>query len=582
MDTLKLNSLLALVLLSFCTLGFSQTPCFDDLYHQGKVALKGKKYGEAFGLFIVARDCFDKPEKDKLDYYIDTTSTAWTNELNELRREEQKHRRTAEREKINAEAERDTATILKRKAEKSSQLIYSLYVTDFSVKALKDKYYDDALGAAHRALESLYLFNSAHPKDTIAIPPVILESFGNAVFNRYKKMLNAHQGSVIQLGLDQLGDRFFTIGRDHNLKLWNYQGEQIDSINNDTDYFLSASFSENAEQLLICERNGKALGWKSSTDTVSFDGHKGAIVQGAILKDERLITISRDGTAKLWNPDGTEIDSMPGDGSPLLEFILTKDNKTGIFRSANKVFIWKIDNPEDVIPLEHNGALIYAIDLSPNEQFLLTTSSDESAKIWKLNGALAHTLQHNSPVYTGVFSPKLADKQILTGTKDGKVWVWDFSSNSPINNQPLRAHTGFVEKIAYSGDSQKFISLGRDSTVQLHLNKKITSLRSHRGTVNSVYFSPDNEEVLTASDDGTAKLWSIAGEVLMNMEMGNAPISQAVFSPSGDEIIAVTTQGNLFITPVPTRVFQQINQKKITLAELSRDMKDKIAELSLN
>jgi WD40 repeat protein len=100
---------------------------------------------------------------------------------------------------------------------------------------------------------------------------------------------------------------------------------------------------------------------------------------------------------------------------------------------------------------------------SPDGQFILTASLDETAILWSVNGkVLTKFIGHSDYVVSAVFS---SDGQyILTASDDKTARLWDRSGNNIARFEHSRA-------------------------------------------VTSAGFSPEEKYVLTASEDGTAKIW---------------------------------------------------------------------------
>jgi WD40 repeat protein len=101
---------------------------------------------------------------------------------------------------------------------------------------------------------------------------------------------------------------------------------------------------------------------------------------------------------------------------------------------------------------------------SPDGAYILTASSDHTAKLWDPEGNLLADLnKHKDEVYSAVFSPD--GTRILTASSDHTAKLWDPEG------------------------------------------KLLADLNKHKGDVNSAVFSPDGTRILTASSDGTAKIW---------------------------------------------------------------------------
>ena len=74
----------------------------------------------------------------------------------------------------------------------------------------------------------------------------------------------------------------------------------------------------------------------------------------------------------------------------------------------------------------------------------------------------------------------------------------------------LEGHSGSIESVAFSPDSQRLASGSWDWTVKLwdpRTGACTATLEGHSDWINSVAFSPDSQLLASSSDDGTVKLW---------------------------------------------------------------------------
>jgi WD40 repeat protein len=100
----------------------------------------------------------------------------------------------------------------------------------------------------------------------------------------------------------------------------------------------------------------------------------------------------------------------------------------------------------------------------------------------------------------------------------------------------------------------------------------------HQGAVNSVAFSPDGQLIATGSADGTARLWSVAGGLLLASfphergSRGNA-VQYVEFSPDGTKLL--TVGGNRFARVFDvarhTQLFALNNVAVVNAARFSHD-----------
>jgi len=167
-----------------------------------------------------------------------------------------------------------------------------------------------------------------------------------------------------------------------------------------------------------------------------------------------------------------------------------------------------IDSVKERNRLEGHNKSVNGISYSPKDPLIVSASSDNTLRLWKLDGTPVQTskpMTHNDEVYTVNFSPN--GKYIATASKDKTVKLWK-----------------------------------KDGTY-------ITTLEGHDKTVTSVNFSPNNNTVISASEDGTIRLWSIVNVALKKviqptiLQGHNDTVWYAEFSPDGQLIASAANNG---------------------------------------
>lgn len=201
-----------------------------------------------------------------------------------------------------------------------------------------------------------------------------------------------------------------------------------------------------------------------------LDGHSAETTSCAFSHDGRLVTTSKDRTAKIW--DGQEL---------LVTLSGHRDWVTGCAFAANLV---------------------------------ATASSDQKARIWNSwTGELLHVLKHGDWVKNCAFSTD--EKMIATASHDSTAQLWDSKSGNLILS--LKGHRNSVLHCAFSPDGYRVATTSGDRTVRTWCTKTGKShliLFGHTGFVSCVSYSSDSLRLLS-SDDKTARLWdAITGQPL--------------------------------------------------------------------
>ncbi|ANE51373.1 caspase family protein [Flavisolibacter tropicus] len=208
--------------------------------------------------------------------------------------------------------------------------------------------------------------------------------------------------------------------------------------------------------------------------------------------------------------------------------------------------------PRLVLPIGHTNNVQFE-SISPNGKYVVTVSSDKTAKLWEINtGRLLNTFTGFTGVVNSVeFSPD--GTKIITGAKDGKVRIWDVSTGALL--QDLKGHKQEIASVKFSPDGQYAVSASIDQSAKIWnvaTGALIHSLEGHRSFVSMASFSTTGDYVLTASWDFTAKIWDTkTGQLVRTLtdstKLVNLPLNFAYFSPGDKYVITASKDNSLSI-----------------------------------
>ncbi len=185
----------------------------------------------------------------------------------------------------------------------------------------------------------------------------------------------------------------------------------------------------------------------------------------------------------------------------------------------------------------HNGA-ISSIIFSPDGDNILTSSDDNTARLWTLSGQqLAVFKGHQAVVISAIFNP-LGDR-ILTASDDHTAKLWDLTGKELIN---FKGHHGWVKSAIFNPRGDQVLTASSDRTAILWdlTGQKIATFIGHKKTVASAIFNYQGSKILTASWDKTAILWDLNAKKLAQFKGHKNKVRKAIFNHSSDRILTAS------------------------------------------
>lgn len=157
----------------------------------------------------------------------------------------------------------------------------------------------------------------------------------------------------------------------------------------------------------------------------------------------------------------------------------------------NQVILWAADRKQPLARSFHDH-LANQVSFSPDGKYLLTSSSDYSARLWSVPDLKLLTVfsDHDDDVEMSVFHP--TEPLVATASRDHRVRVYDF---------------GGVLRNVFEG---------------------------HTADVISVAWTERADELISSSDDGTIKRWSLhAAEAIADIDLGGVETDTVALAADG-------------------------------------------------
>jgi eukaryotic-like serine/threonine-protein kinase len=209
--------------------------------------------------------------------------------------------------------------------------------------------------------------------------------------------------------------------------------------------------------------------------------------------------------------------------------------------SSGDVRLWRqktaVRGEYEAIQLHGHTVAITGLTFSPDGDRLISTSADQTARVWDLQPPAARSWQADPRALFQVAYVGDGDAAITAGA-DGNVRLWDLRAGS---QRLLGHHDGNAYAVAVARDGHGAVSGGWDGSVvwwNLDDGKGRTLREPGTSRVWTLTLAPDGHHLAAATEDGLY-LGAIGDAALRRLDGHMGAVYAATFSPDGSLIASV-------------------------------------------
>ena len=229
----------------------------------------------------------------------------------------------------------------------------------------------------------------------------------------------------------------------------------------------------------------------------------------------------------------------------ILSLAITPDSQTIVSSSAdNTIKLWNL-NGELIRVLEGHTNWVRSLVISPDGQTLVSGSTDKTIKIWNLNsGKLVQTLEGKPAHWVWTVAMTSDGKTVISGSADKTIRVWDINTGKLIRT--IKSHEK-IRGLDITSDGKTLVSGSEEGAIRLWdmiSYEPITALLDPAtevtsGKILSIAISPSELVIASGSSDETIRLWDIATRELKVAPLSgySDEVSALAFTSSGQTII---------------------------------------------
>jgi WD40 repeat protein len=370
-----------------------------------------------------------------------------------------------------------------------------------------------------------------------------------------------HSYTLNNVSFSPDGQMFASASSDGTIKLWNLDGDELQTFRGHRAEINKVSFSPDSQVLASAGQDGTVRLWSlKSKKLPTLRGHSKGINKISFSPDGKMLaSASNDGTVRLWSIDGTELNTFQEDNkpnAPVKSVNFQPDGHTLVsFCDHERVKLWSINGNRMVLN-NFEVEVPYGVcdmSLSPDGQTLVVTDGGDfnNITLWSINGKLIKTLEESylkalaPPIFTS-FSPD--GHTIACADRHGQVKVYSYYDGYDKELKNFEGHNSPVNGISFSLNGLLALA-GKDGTVRLWSldSNELKTFHAHRGEITGVTFSPDGKILASASDDRTVKLWSIEGSELHTFQGHTGAVNSVSFSPDGQMLASADSDGTIIL-----------------------------------
>lgn len=236
------------------------------------------------------------------------------------------------------------------------------------------------------------------------------------------------ESPTVLVRLNANATRLLCITADYTLHIIDLEnGQELKQLTNETILLDKALFNHAGEQVVLVTNDHRVLIIDNEEIAISEERHDDQIISLNYNDEQHLVlTTSLDGTARIWQTDGTCAGTLKGHRGPVscarfsttTEFVATGS-------SDGTVKLWNLKG-ECIRTFEGHTGKVLDVGFNQDSTLLISASADKTACIWdRETGVLLLEIEGaTEPVYEAGF---IGDK-VYTFSEDDTGFIGDYKS----------------------------------------------------------------------------------------------------------------------------------------------------------
>ncbi|QDU28368.1 Serine/threonine-protein kinase PknB [Anatilimnocola aggregata] len=201
-------------------------------------------------------------------------------------------------------------------------------------------------------------------------------------------------------------------------------------------------------------------------------------------------------------------------------------------------------------PLAGHTRMITALSYSPNGERIASAGAD-GVLLWNLNTGESQALVQESPQVMFALAYSADGNQLLTGSDEGQVVVWDNRTRK--REREYSAGSAAVRAVAFL--SERLVAAGDDGVIRIwNAGALQHEWLGHTEPVLALAVSSDGRQILSGDAAGTIRVWSVPSGQTTHVLTGHDRAVQAVaFVGNGRQAVSGGADGVVRLWQLPFR-----------------------------
>jgi len=372
----------------------------------------------------------------------------------------------------------------------------------------------------------------------LLVSSVFLQSTSAQDYTRW----SLPQGAKLRIGKGQIEDVMYSTDGNHlvvdtSIGFWIYDahtGQELDFIFEDSKEILG--FYKNLSQYvqIDSEEELTVRNYPSRDVRLSLKMSTENTRHVVFSPDGNILTVTNNDKILIWNlSDGELIDTLVGHTSWISHIVFSPDGKTLVSSSSDDtVKLWDISSTTNKTTYTELAISASEIIFGPDGKTLISISfNGDRGTTWDVETGIEKTTFTFTNPNSLALSP---DRKTLVIGGSDEMHLWDIVNNKHITQ--LSGHIRYVDAVAFSPDGRSLASGGTDELFiwDVDSGARIMSIGEHAPAFSSMAISP-NENIIATSSYEKMNLWDTrTGKSVNSIHAGfwSHPTNLA-FSPDG-------------------------------------------------